>query len=373
MKNYEAIFAANLKRLRKERGITQKELAEAVGYSEKTVSKWECSSSIPDIAGLFAVGKALQVSVEELFHDGEEVYFLGIDGGGTKTALVLADAGGNVMRTLRTKNCNPFDIGIDACKEVLGNAIREICGNIPTSCIVTFAGIAGGSSGNMKPLLKEFLQSFHFRMCDNDSDNLNLLEAGLGDEDGMALILGTGVCGWARLNREYYRAAGWGYLIDEGGSAYNLGQEALRAYYNAVDGIGSWSPLSEAVRELYPQGHQALLPEIYSGGKKFIASFARLVFEAAQKGDSMAEAILRRNMEAAARIVEAAGTRFEGRTQAIPVILSGGLTNQPVVMEYLKEALREPQRYELRILDKEPVYGALDLAKRLFAEQSRPA
>ena len=129
MKNYEAIFAANLKRFRKERGITQKDLATATGYSEKTVSKWECAASIPDIGGLFAVGEALQVSVEELFHDGEEVYFLGIDGGGTKTALVLADAGGNIMRTLRTKNCNPFDIGIDACKEVLGNAIREICGN----------------------------------------------------------------------------------------------------------------------------------------------------------------------------------------------------------------------------------------------------
>lgn len=51
MASFEMLFSENLRRLRKAAGLTQKELGEATGYSEKTVSKWECATSIPDIGG----------------------------------------------------------------------------------------------------------------------------------------------------------------------------------------------------------------------------------------------------------------------------------------------------------------------------------
>lgn len=369
MASYETLFSQNLRRLRKRAGMTQKELGEATGYSEKTVSKWECGASIPDIGGLFALSGKLGVTVEELFSNSDDLYFLGIDGGGTKTALVLADSNLEVVRTLRAENCNPFDIGVDEAQRILRKAIDEICGNIPKSSVVAFAGIAGGSSGNMKQTFRDFFQGFHFRMCDNHSDNLNLLEAGLGSRDGMVLILGTGICGWARLDGKYSRGAGWGYLIDGGGSAYNLGQEALQAYYRAVDGMEPWSPLSEAVKAACPEGEQALLSKIYDGGKKYIAAFAPLVFEALESGDPLAEEILNRNMAAAARIVETVGGRFPQGSDPIPVVLAGGLTAQPKVLSCLQAALREPQRYQLKILETEPVYGAVSMAYKLWKEK----
>ena len=367
MANYEALFSENLRHLRKAAGLTQKELGEATGYSEKTVSKWECAASIPDIGGLFALSKKLGVTIEALFSNLEDPYFLGIDGGGTKTALILTDSKHNVIRTLRAENCNPFDIGMEGAQRVLRNAIDEICGNIPKSSIVAFAGIAGGASGNNKQIFRDFFRSFHFRLYDNDTDNSNLLEAGLGDQDGMALILGTGICGWSRLNGNSSRAAGWGYLIDKGGSAYNLGQAALSAYYDAVDGIQAWSPLSEAVKEKYPEGEQALLTEIYQGGKKFVASFASLVFDAIAQGDPLAEEILRRNMDAAAETVRVLGRRFPERCYPIPVVLAGGLTNQPLVLSALQEALGNDEKFSLQILKTEPVHGAVSLAYKLWA------
>lgn len=303
MASFEMLFSENLRRLRKAAGLTQKELGEATGYSEKTVSKWECATSIPDIGGLFALSQKLGVTIEELFSNSDDLYFLGIDGGGTKTALVLANSRQEVIRTLRAENCNPFDIGMDGAQRILHNAIDEICGSIPKSSIVAFAGIAGGTSGNNKQIFRDFFRSFHFRLYSNDSDICNLLEAGLGDRDGIALILGTGICGWSLLDGNSSRAAGWGYLIDKGGSAYNLGQDALCAYYGAVDGTQSWGPLSEAIRERYPEGEQALLTEIYRGGKKFIASFASLVFDAVAQGDPLADEILKQNMDAAAQII----------------------------------------------------------------------
>ena len=369
MASYETLFSKNLRRLRKSAGMTQKELGESTGYSEKTISKWECAASIPDIGGLFALSRKLGVTVEELFSNSDDLYFLGIDGGGTKTALVLASDDLEVIRTLRVENCNPFDIGVDAAQQVLRSAIDEICGTIPKSSIVAFAGIAGGSSGNMQQIFRDFFQSFHFRMYDNNSDNLNLLEAGLGNQDGMVLILGTGICGWSRLDGKYSRAAGWGYLIDNGGSAYNLGQETLQAYYRAVDGVDPWSPLSEAVKAACPEGEQDLLSKIYDGGKKYIASFAPLVFEALELGDPLAEEILNRNMAAAARVVETVGRRFPQNIDPIPVVLAGGLTAQPKVLSCLRAFLREPQRYQLKILETEPVYGAVSMAYKLWKEK----
>ena len=52
--------------LRKQKGWTQKELAEKVGVSDKTISKWECGNSIPDITYLEALCNSLDISVNEL-------------------------------------------------------------------------------------------------------------------------------------------------------------------------------------------------------------------------------------------------------------------------------------------------------------------
>ena len=59
-------FGAFLARLRKEKGLTQKELAERLFVSDKAVSKWERSLSLPDVALLLPLADCLGVSVTEL-------------------------------------------------------------------------------------------------------------------------------------------------------------------------------------------------------------------------------------------------------------------------------------------------------------------
>lgn len=52
--------------MRKQKGLTQKELAEKVGISDKTISKWECGNSMPDISYLEALCNSLGITVNEL-------------------------------------------------------------------------------------------------------------------------------------------------------------------------------------------------------------------------------------------------------------------------------------------------------------------
>lgn len=55
-----------IKRLREKNQITQKELAEIIKVSDKTVSKWEANKGLPDIGIIEDLAKALRVSVSEL-------------------------------------------------------------------------------------------------------------------------------------------------------------------------------------------------------------------------------------------------------------------------------------------------------------------
>ncbi|MBQ7915458.1 MAG: hypothetical protein IJ315_01550 [Firmicutes bacterium] len=317
---------------------------------------------MPGIETLFDIAGNLQTSIEALFQGADE-YYLGIDGGGTKTDLALADREGNILRTLRVKPCNPVDIGLEASKEILKNGIFEICKGIPFSSVYMFAGISGGVSAGMKEKLQEFFSEFRFGGFVNDSDNRNIIAAGLGQQDGMTMILGTGICVYTQKDGKHTKVGGWGYLIDNGGSGYNLGRDALNAYFCALDGSAEKTLLAEEIDALHPGGTQKLMEYIYKEGKKGVASFAPAVFAALEKGDKIAKAILERNMMEAAHLLETGAKQFD--LEKIPVILAGGLTKQPRVLE----ALQQNQRFDIRILDCRPVNGAILLAQQIPKEE----
>lgn len=297
MTPYEKVFSTNIRKYRKQLGLTQKMLAEATGYSEKTVSKWETDGCVPQIDSLIRIASVFHINLDTLFQGNETMYFLGIDGGGTKTAFALADPTGTILRSFRLEPCNPFDVGIENAKTVLKNGISQICDGIPLSSVVLFAGLAGGKAGNFADTFADFFNEFHFAASQIGSDNENIIAAGLHGRDGITMIMGTGVCSYVVKNNTYHRVAGWGYLFDEGGSAYNIGRDALSKYFSACDGSGEETSLSRRIEEMTGDNPSVLLNDLYEGGKKVIASYARLVFEEAEKGDTVSLAILHRNTD----------------------------------------------------------------------------
>ncbi len=302
----------------------------------------------------------MMVSQHPSSHD---IYYLGIDGGGTKTALALADRDLHILRQSRMDCCNPVDIGAEPAKDRLREGIAQICAGIPYSQISLFAGIAGGTAGGNQAMLADFFASFGFAACGNDNDNPAILSAGLGDKNGITMILGTGICAFTQQNGVRTRTAGWGYLFDDGGSAYNIGRDGLTAYFQAYDGTGTPTAIADILLKTYPNP-QVLLGELYMGGKKVIASYATLVYEAARGGDGVAMEIIRRNMAFAAKVVETAAVSL--REDVIPVVLTGGLTKETLTIDFLRDSLTIPERFDVRVLDCEPVWGAVLLAKEIY-------
>jgi len=365
---YEKNFSRNLKRLRKKLGITQKQLAEIMGYSEKSVSKWERGSSIPPITILFDIARALNTNMEALFLDEyRDIFYLGIHGSGNTTNLLLVDKYGSTIRSLKTGCCNPFDIGISEARVILRQAIFEICRDIPFSSIVMYAGISGGGIGDNQRQLNEFFGEFNFLSYANGGDYNNIISAGLESRDGISLILGAGIVIFAQQDCKLRRISGWGHYFDDGGSAYNIGRDALHAYYAAFDGTGPDTMITNRINDLEKLTPEMLLKRLYDGGKAKIAEYSDMVFELADKGDKVSEEILERNMSVVAKLLFSVAASY--KSSEVPVVISGELTSQPTLIERLNKALGKDTNIKLSILTCEPVEGAIKLAMKLYDDK----
>jgi N-acetylglucosamine kinase-like BadF-type ATPase len=369
--SYEKAFSKNVRRLRKKLNMTQKSLAEAMGYSEKTVSKWETEGSVPSIEALFRIADIFRVSIVELFRCNESIYYLGIDGGGTKTEFALQDPDGNIACRVFMDGCNPNTVGIERAKRIIEDGVTQVCKGVPFSSVVVYAGIAGCGAGGYAGEIKAMLEKMNLAACDVGSDNNNIVSAGLGTDEGITMILGTGICAYVVKKEETKRIAGWGYLFDNGGSAFHIGRDAINAYFSACDGSGEDTTLAQRIGKPFSYSNAELLKYLYDGGNKLVSSYAVCVFEEAEKGDKVSIAILKKHIAEIAKLIRVSLSHFSTYNEKIPVILGGGMTNQALLMTYLLDELGDDtKKCNIQILDVPPVSGALKLAKSLFEERN---
>ena len=300
-----------------------------------------------------------------------EKYYLGIDGGGTKTLFRLADAYGRKIKDVCKGPSNPNDIGMDAAMALLKEGINEVCGDISHADIVMFAGLSGGGmTGNNAEKFKHFFENFDFCAFENGSDIENLVSL---TEEGrrVLVIMGTGFIVYALDGEMRRRIAGWGQFFDDGGSGYTLGRDAITAVLDAFDGSGEATLLTALLEVRIGEPAEKHLGTFYRGGKSYIASFADLVFVAAERGDHIAANILERNMAFVAEKIRTALLGFSAGEAEIPVYMAGGLTKRADVLFPLIEKHLANASCKLLCMDKEPVEGALRRAKTILIEKRR--
>lgn len=363
--NISEIFASNMRQKRISLGLTQKQLAQSLGYSEKSVSKWESGKTIPPGVLLPQISEILQIRIDDLFDSGEKpAYFLGIDGGGTKTDFMLADKNGTIIKHTALGESNPVDIGLNKTFEVLEMGISEVCNGVFHNKVSVFAGIAGGITGDNKEKINAFLGKFRFGRYDNGSDAQNAVSASLNEKDGITVILGTGDIAFTKKGVNCYRTGGFGYLFDAGGSGYSIGRDALLFALNAEQMGEKDSILSVMLKEY--GGKETLLKalsDFYDGGKRKIASVAPLVFSAYEKGDAAAQNIIDQNFKAVAQLILDA-SRFLNHKD-ITVSLVGSITKSRIVIPTIQKYINRmdtDKRFHISLCHTPPVIGALRLA-----------
>ena len=92
------VTGTTIKQLREKRNMTQNELAEKIGVSSKTVSKWETAKGLPDISLLQPLAQALGISVIELMN-GEHIINKNVSGNMLRSKFYVCPICGNILHT----------------------------------------------------------------------------------------------------------------------------------------------------------------------------------------------------------------------------------------------------------------------------------
>ena len=308
-----------------------------------------------------------------IFEKASHHYFLGIDGGGTKTVFKLTDENGAVIHTVLKGSVNPNDIGMENALSLLKEGIHEVCRDIPYSSVTMFAGISGGGlSENNAEIFRQFFKKFGFWAFENGSDIENLVA--LSDHEKCILvIMGTGFIVYALDGVNRKRISGWGQFFDDGGSGYTLGKSVISAVLSAGDGSGKSTILSSLLEEHLGESAEAHLTKFYKGGKRYIAEFAEFAFKGYGKNDPVAIEILEKDMSFVANKIDTALSALtdSSTSESVPVLFSGGISNRSDILFPLIKKHMKRNNCTLSQIKNEPVDGALRRAKKIFDEKTK--
>lgn len=336
-----------------------------LSYTGKAVSKWESGLALPPSEVLPELARILNTDLNSLFNYKEDAtYFLGVDGGGTKTKFMLSDINGNIIKELVLGACNPTSVGMETTIKIFTEGIKEICADVPLRKVSAFIGSAGcGIKANQQEV-SERLESLNFSKLTVGSDAQNIISAGLRGSDGVTAILGTGSIIYATYKDKQHRIGGYGHFIGDTFSGSELGRACLEAVFSDLDKSGPKTSMTKKVVELKGDDVLKILSDMYKKGKTYMAELAYLVFECAREGDKVAIDILNQNIEKLAKRLSAALSQLPSDNN-YPIVLAGGITeNSEMFIEELKKKITATNFDDIKILTEEPVLGAVLLARR---------
>lgn len=285
-------------------------------------------------------------------------YYIGIDGGGTKTEFLLADENGKEVARLVKGGSNPNDIGIEACAAVLREGILDIAKAYEKNNLHIFAGVSGAGVGDNARIIREELSVYpHLQVA---SDLENAMEVCLSGQDGLAVICGTGISCSIVKKGERKTVGGYGYLFEDGGSGYGYGRDAIKAALEEEDGFGKVTVLTECLQKALGSSVRNALGEILRGGKSKVASYCPLVFEGYEQGDEVSKKIVKYNLTCTVELIKNAIQVSGIKNDKLAFI--GGVSKERVFQERIKKEFGKFR--EIYFCEEKPVLGAVRIAMK---------
>ena len=227
-------------------------------------------------------------------------FFLGVDGGGTKSNIALMNEAGNVVSESTGGPSNPLRVGVETAVSNIVKAIDTACdtGGISRGDIVAATlGLAGTRRTDIRERVREsFVGKYHIRKTHVTTDaDIALYGTTLG-KAGLVVIAGTGsVCLGINDAGEKAIAGGWGPIAGDEGGGRGIAEQALHAIAKASDGRGPATKLSERAAEYFRASNvENLIGAIYAPkmDNSRIAGFAKHVVATALEGDKIARDII---------------------------------------------------------------------------------
>jgi len=287
---------------------------------------------------------------------------ISLDGGGTKSELLVVNDSGIVLYRDVVKSSNPNDIGMDIAFNNLNDALTKalsFSSDNNIEIVSIFLGIAGIEFGDSISLLKEKLvSSLNFNNIYVDGDLRGVVELGLGNLDsGLVIISGTGFNMALKNNETIKNIGGWGYIADDYLSGFDLGKDALIYASRAINGIGENTVLVDLFNKELNHTLWYSMADIYKGGVSKVASFSKLVMEGYRLNDKVCLDIVNRRIE---NLVNDIKNIMKDVNKKNVVLFGGVFENNRVIVDSITNKLGE--EYFVSVTNKKTIYGATRVA-----------
>jgi len=317
-------------------------------------------------------------------------YYLGIDGGGTKTRCVLADEA-TVLAKAMAGGSNIVRLGEMQAREALHSAIRQACATAkisPEQIRAVCIGAAGAArpeiAARIRSILAELMPEITPEVARTNievvGDTVIALEAAFGRGPGVIAIAGTGSIAYGRDAAGHSaRAGGWGFAVSDEGSGHWIGRRAISAILNARDQglettltsliLQAWklTTLDELVQQANstpPPDFPRLFPIVLRAADEADAIARHLLAEAGAKLTNLAAIVVRRLAPHAPVATPAVGLL---PVAMLPVAMTGSVFRQsPYVRQVFYNALQTSfPGIDVRQDLADPVEGALSRARAI--------
>jgi glucosamine kinase len=310
-------------------------------------------------------------------------YYLGIDGGGSKTTCAVGDES-SLLGAVTVGASNVTRVGEAGAREALQQAIREACraaGINPQQVFRVCVGAAGAGRREIAGTVRNIVAEIISGEIEVVGDMEIALAAAFGTGPGVIVVAGTGSISFGRdAQGRTARAGGWGFAVSDEGSAHWIGRAAVSAVLRAVDQAGDervehdreWAA-AHLFREL-KSAWSVDSPEQLARMANTNADFAVLfpaVLAAAEAGDTAAREVI---AQASGELAQLAGIvlrRLFPRQRsttlpAVPMAMAGGVFRHAAMIRELfyNEVRAANPDVVLNSEVVDPVQGALQMARR---------
>jgi glucosamine kinase len=275
--------------------------------------------------------------------------FLGIDGGGTRTRAVLVSRDGELRGEGESGPSNYHNVGLERAGRNLVQAAQQAwaaAGAVMRPAEHAFLGCAGVRSSADSARILSVAESASLAPAGAVTvvnDLHNALAAGLAGEPGIALIAGTGSnCLGRDVTGTTFMCGGWGWLLDDEGSAMGLALAGLRAAVRAADKRARPTPILGAALAFFGLAEaDELLARLYaqSWTADEIAAFAPVVIRHADAGDPTALDLLHSGARALGALVAGAAKQLSFPDGLQVVLLGGCVRSGPPYEPMVAEAV----------------------------------
>lgn len=296
-------------------------------------------------------------------------FYIGIDGGGTKTRCALGDET-RVVATAMTGGSNVVRLGKGIARTSLLTVVHDVCvaGKIsPHQIQRVCVGAAGAARPEVVATIRAILAEVTTAPVDVVGDTVTTLEAAFGPGPGIVAIAGTGSIVYGRdTNGNVARAGGWGFAVSDEGSGHWIGRRAVSAVLDARD-AGLDTALAPALLSEWDCASPEELVQMANATPP--PEFPRLfpvVLRVADRGDSTARSILDEAAAHLVRLTVMVIRRLVPHPPYAPVAISGSVFRQsPRIQEVFYNNLQKTfPGLEARRDPVEAVDGALALARK---------